>query len=115
MDFITDLPESNRYDSLHIVTDQFTKATVITPCKKFIDSDRTAKILLKNTWRHYRLPDKIISDRGTQFASKAAQALLKELEIKSALSAAYYSQTDGATEWINQKLEQYLKAFCSSL
>ena len=81
MDFITDLPESNGYDSLHIVTNRFTKIAVITPCLKSIDSDRTAKILLKNTWRQYGLPDKIILDRGTQFTSKVAQALLKELGI----------------------------------
>ena len=114
MDFITDLPESNGYDSLHVVTDRFTKTAVITPCLKTIDSDGTAKILLENTWRRYGLPDKIISDRGTQFASKVAQALLKELGIQSALSTAYRPQTDGATERMNQELEQYLRAFCSS-
>ena len=90
MDFITDLPKSNGYDLLHVVTDQFTKTAVITPCLKSIDSDRTAKILLENTWRRYGLPDKIILDKGTQFASKVAQALLKELGIQSALSTAYH-------------------------
>ena len=64
-----------------------------------------AKVLLKNTWRQYRLPNKIISDRETQFASKVAQALLKELRIQSVLSTAYYPQTDGAIEQINQELE----------
>ena len=114
MDFVTDLPESNGYDSLHVVTDRFTKTAIITPCRKSIDSDETAKLLLDHTWRRYGLPDKIISDRGTQFASKVAQALLKELGIKSSLSTAYHPQTDGATEWMNQELEQYLRAFCSS-
>ena len=90
MDFITDLPESNGYDSLHVVTDRFTKTAVITPCLKAIDSDGMAKILLENTWRRYGLPNKIISDQGTQFASKVAQALLKELGIQSALSTAYH-------------------------
>ena len=64
-----------------------------------------AKVLLKNTWRQYRLPNKIISDRETQFASKVAQALLKELRIQSVLITAYYPQTDGAIEQINQELE----------
>ena len=49
MDFITDLSKSNRYDSLHVVTGRFTKTAVITPYLKYIDSDRIAKILLKNT------------------------------------------------------------------
>ena len=49
MDFITDLPESNGYDLLHVVTDKFTKTTVITTCLKTINLDGTAKILLENT------------------------------------------------------------------
>ena len=49
MDFITDLPESNGYDSLYVVTNKFTKTTVITPCLKTINSDGIAKILLENT------------------------------------------------------------------
>ena len=105
MDSITDLPKSNGYDSLYVVTDRFTKTEVITPCLKTINSDRIAKILLKNTWRWYRLPNKIISDRGTQFASKVAQALLKELGIQSVLSTAYHPQIDSTIERINQELE----------
>ena len=42
------------------------------------------------------------------------QALLKELGIQSALSTAYCLQTDGTTKRMNQELEQYLRAFCSS-
>ena len=49
MDFITNLPESKGYDSLHMVTDRFTKTAAITPCLKSIDSDGMAKILLENT------------------------------------------------------------------
>ena len=101
MDFITNLPKSNGYDSLHVVTNRFTKTIVITPCLKTIDSDRIAKILLENTWRQYRLPNKIILDRRTQFTSKITQALPKELGIQSALSTAYHPQIDSATEGMN--------------
>ena len=48
--------------------------------------------------KSFGLPDKIISDRGPQFASKVFIELLKLLGIKSALSTAYHPQIDGTTE-----------------
>ena len=41
--------------------------------------------------KQFGLPDKMISDRGPQFASKAFIELLKLLGIKSALSTAYHT------------------------
>ena len=62
----------------------------------------------------FGLPDKIILDRGPQFASKAFIELLKLLGIKSALSMAYHPQTDGTTEGVNQEIEAYLSIHCAS-
>ena len=56
-----------------------------------------AQLLLKNLYKRFGLPDKIIQT-GPQFASKAFVELLKLLGIKSALSTAYHPQTDRTTE-----------------
>ena len=56
--------------------------------------------------------DKIISDRGPQFAAKSFQELMKLLKIKSALTMAYHPQSDGATERVNQEIEAYISIFC---
>ena len=37
---------------------------------------------------------------------------MAQLNIKHRLSTAYYPQTDGQTERINQTLKQYLRCFC---
>ena len=58
---------------------------------------------LENLYKLFGLQDKIILDRGPQFASKAFIELLKLLRIKSALSMAYHPQTDGTTERVNQE------------
>jgi len=57
------------------------------------------------------LPESIISDRGVQFAAGMMKELNNLLGIQTKLSTAYHPQTDGQTERINQKLEQYLRVF----
>jgi hypothetical protein len=115
MDLITDLPLAEGYDSILVVVDQgLSKGVILAPCNKTITSEQTAKLLLENLYKRFGLPDKIISDRGPQFASKAFLELLKLLGIKSALSTAYHPQTDGTTERVNQEIEAYLSIYCAS-
>jgi len=59
----------------------------------------------------YRLPESIILDRGVQFVAGIMRELNNLLGIQTKLSTAYHPQTDGQTERINQKLEQYLRVF----
>ena len=101
MDFITDLPTINAFDSILFMVDQgLSKGVILIPCNKMISAEGTAKLLLKNLYKRFGLPDRIISDRGPQFASKSFFELLKLLGIKSALSTAFHPQTDGTTEWV---------------
>jgi hypothetical protein len=115
MDLITDLPVADGFDSILVVVDQgLTKGVILMPCTKTITSEGVAKLLLGNLYKRFGLPDKIISDRGPQFASKAFKELMKLLGIKSALSTAYHPQTDGTTERVNQEIEAYLSIYCTS-
>ena len=115
MDFITDLPTINAFDSILVMVDQgFSKGVILIPCNKTITAEGTAKLLLDNLYKRFGLPDRIISDRGPQFASKSFVELLKLLGIKSALSTAFHPQTDGTTERVNQEIEAYLSIYCTS-
>jgi transposase InsO family protein len=113
MDFITDLPTSKGYDSLFVVVDRLSKAVIVTPCNKTITAEGTAQLYLDNVWRRTGLPQQVISDRGPQFASKVMQEIWSKLGVKSTMSTAFHSQTDGETERVNQELEQYLRVFCN--
>jgi hypothetical protein len=62
MDFITDLPISQGYDSLLIVVDRLSKATIVTPCNKTITAEETANLYMENVWRRTGLPRQVISD-----------------------------------------------------
>ena len=115
MDFITDLPLVKGRDAILVVVDQgLTKGIILIPCSKTITAEETAQLLLENLYKRFGLPDKIISDQGPQFASKAFVELLKLLGIKSSLSTTYHPQTDGTTERINQEIEAYLAIYCAS-
>ena len=115
MDLITDLPPVDGFDSILVVVDQgLSKGVILLPCNKTLTSEGTALLLLDNLYKRFGLPDKIISDRGPQFASKAFLELLKLLKIKLALSTAYHPQTDGTTERVNQEIEAYISIYCAS-
>ena len=64
MDFITDLPVTdNGHDSIMVVVDHgLTKGVIFTPCNKTINVIGAADILMRNVYKRFGLPDKIISD-----------------------------------------------------
>ncbi len=113
MDFITDLPTSLGYDSLFVVVDHFSKATIVSPCNKTITAEETSKLYLENVWRRTGLPHQVILDQGPQFASKVMQEIWTKLGVKSTMSTAHHPQTDGEMEHVNQELEQYFHVFCN--
>jgi len=76
-----------------------------------MSAEGLAKLFRDNVWKLHGLPKSIISDRGLQFAAGLMRELNGMLGIKSKLSMAFYPQTDGQTERVNQKLEQYLRMF----
>ena len=80
IDFITDLPISNGYDSIMVMIDHgSTKGIILEPCHKTIDALGTAEIILNSLYKRYGLPDKAISDRRPQFTSRVFKELGKLL------------------------------------
>jgi hypothetical protein len=114
MDFITDLPISNGFDSIFIVVNQgLSKQVILCPCNKMIDAEGTIKLYIGNVFIQYGFPDVIISDRGPQFASNVFNGVFDAIGVKHRMSTAYHPQTDGQTECYNQELEAYLRIYCA--
>ena len=109
MDFITDLPKSNGFDSIFVVVDQgLSKGVILSPCNKTITAIETAELYVREVFKRYRLPDIMISDHGPQFATKVFQEIMTVLQVKHKMSTTYHPQTDGQMECLNQELEVYL-------
>ena len=78
MDLITDLPLIDNCDSILVVVDQgLTKGVILIPTTETLMADGAGQLLLDNLYKRFGLPDKILSDRGLQFATQAFQELLK--------------------------------------
>src|SRR5258708_8640822 len=78
-----------------------------------VDSTGVAHIFLEHVWRHHRLPEAIISDRGSAFVSNFSRELAALLDIQLTPSTAYHPQMDRQMEQVNQEIEAYLRDFVS--
>jgi len=110
-DFITKLPLAQGYDSILVVVNRLTKMVHFILTTKKTSAEGLARLFRDNMWKLHGLPESIISDRESQFVVGLMKELNRMLEIKSKLSTAFHPQTDGQTERVNQKLEQYLRMF----
>jgi len=114
-DFITDLPETERFDSLMVMVDHgSTKGVISIPCNKTIDATLTAQNYIDHVYQRFGLHDSFLSDRGPQFSSQVFREMARLLGIRTLRSMAYHPQTDRETEWVNQELEIYFRIFCSN-
>ena len=64
-----------------------------------------------HVWCQHGLPDSVVSDRGSVFASNFLGELYKLLGIKHKMSTAFHPQTDGQTERLNREINQYLHTY----
>lgn len=69
IDYVTGLPLSHGCDALLTLTDAFTKAIRLIPCKKMTTAEETADLFLKHAYPIFGLPARIISDRDSRFTS----------------------------------------------
>ncbi|MBW0493937.1 hypothetical protein O181_033652 [Austropuccinia psidii MF-1] len=105
MDFITQLPLSNNFDSILVVVDRFLKMAIFTPTYAKITALELAHILIHHVFSKHSLPASIVSDRGSLFVPSFWTQLSQKLKISRDLSAAFNPETDGQTERVNQILE----------
>jgi hypothetical protein len=64
---------------------------------------------MKEIFRLHGMPKEIMSDKDTKLTSNFLKSLMAGLETKLFFNTAYYPQTDGQTERVNQILEDTLR------
>ena len=112
MDFIGELPESEGFNAILVVTDRFSKVQHYLPATTTWTAGDLANAYINHIWRLHGVLRHITSDRGPQFAYKFYKELNRKLNINLRLSTTYHPQTDGHRERAVQTLTQYLRIYC---
>jgi hypothetical protein len=111
MDFIVGLPlTAHKFDLIWVIIDQLTKSAHFIPVHTKYRVEKYAKIYIARVLCLHGVPKMIISDRGSQFVACFWEQLHASLRTHLIHSSAYHPQTDGQTEWVNQILEDMLRA-----
>lgn len=93
-----------------VITDRLSKGVILEAIKD-TTAETVAKWFVSTYYRQHGLPRAVVSDRGKQFVGILWTRVCKLLGIVQRLSTAYYPETDGAIERINQTIETFLRTF----
>ena len=69
VNFTTDLPLSNSFDSILVIVDRFSEELEFIPCHKTVTTLKRAKLYLHHIWKDHRLLRSIVLDHRPQFIS----------------------------------------------
>ncbi|MBW0488389.1 hypothetical protein O181_028104 [Austropuccinia psidii MF-1] len=97
MDFITQLPLSNNFNSILAVVDRFSKMAIFTPTYGTITALHLAEIFISHVFSKYGLPVIIVSDIVSLFFSSFWTQLCQQLKISRDLSTAFHPEKDEQT------------------
>lgn len=109
LDFITGLPKSKGKEVIMVVVDRLTKYAHFIGLSHLYKALDVAQAFLDHVYKHHGLPNNLVTDRDPIFTSRFWQELMNLMGVKLNMSTAYYPQTDGQTERVNQCLETYLR------
>jgi hypothetical protein len=111
MDFIVELPRTLKgSDSIWLIVDRLTKVAHFVPIKTTYKGTQLAELYISQIVCLHGVPNKIVSDRRSQFTSRFWKSLPESMGTKLNFSSTYHPQTDGQTERANQVLGDMLRA-----
>jgi len=111
VNFVVELPESSGHNAVMTIVDSVSKKVHFVPTHTTVTAEGAARLFLYHVWKLHGLPKCVVSDRGPQFIASFTKELYRLLGIRLSSSIAWYPQTDGQTERINQELDQFLRLF----
>jgi hypothetical protein len=103
-------PREKKY--ILVFVDYFTRWTEAFAVKS-LDTISFVDAMIEGVICRHGVPERLLSDRGTNFISALAKSLYETLGIKKLFGSAYHPQTQGLVERFNGTLMGMLKMFVS--
>uniref|UniRef100_A0A3B1KEA5 Gypsy retrotransposon integrase-like protein 1 n=1 Tax=Astyanax mexicanus TaxID=7994 RepID=A0A3B1KEA5_ASTMX len=112
VDFVTDLPPSDGFTTILTVVDRFSRGVKFIPLISLPTAFQTAQAIYSHIFRHYGIPEDILSDRGPQFTSRVWRAFFEHLGVNVSLTSGFHPTSNGQCERVNQELGKFLRLYC---
>uniref|UniRef100_A0A3B1JMI7 Integrase catalytic domain-containing protein n=1 Tax=Astyanax mexicanus TaxID=7994 RepID=A0A3B1JMI7_ASTMX len=112
LDYVTDLPSSLGFNTVLTIIDRFSRGVRFIPFSSLPSTLQTAQALVDHVFRHFGIPEDIVSDRGPQFISRVWRAFCQHLGVNVSLTSGYHPQSNGQCERANQELGKFLRVYC---
>jgi transposase InsO family protein len=116
MDFVTGLPlardpaDNNTYDAIWTILDHHTKFALMIPTRTNLDTEQLVHLMTREVLGKYGYPREIVSDRDKLFTSELWTDFTQATGMHHRMTSAYHPQSNGATERLNQTMEQMLRS-----
>uniref|UniRef100_A0A3B1IMZ3 Gypsy retrotransposon integrase-like protein 1 n=1 Tax=Astyanax mexicanus TaxID=7994 RepID=A0A3B1IMZ3_ASTMX len=112
VDYVTDLPPSNGYTTILTIVDRFSRGVKFVPFATIPTAFQTAQAIYEVVFRHFGIPEDILSDRGPQFTSRVWRAFFEHLGVTVSLTSGFHPTSNGMCERVNQEIGKFLRLYC---
>ena len=112
-DFMGELPKSDGFNAIYIVSNRLMKMAHFIPTTTNISAPNLMKLHVCHIWKLHGILLVHSTDCGSTFTVNFMKSIYKELGIEPRFSTAYHPQTQGQVENNNKWMETYLWMFCS--
>jgi transposase InsO family protein len=112
-DFVGELPKSDGFNAIYVVSNRLTKMAHFIPMTTDISTPDLMKLHIRHVWKLHGIPLVHGTDCSSTFTANFTKSIYKDLGIEPHFSTAYHPQTQGQVKNNNKWMETYLRMFCS--